>query len=104
MALALEQAQLALAAGEVPVGAVVVKGGRVIGVGHNSPLMRHDPCAHAEILALQAAAAATQNYRLEGCELFVTLEPCAMCAGAILQARLARVVYGALEPKTGAAG
>ena len=104
MALALEQAQLALAAGEVPVGAVVVKQGRVIGVGHNSPLMRHDPCAHAEVLALQAAAAATQNYRLEDCELFVTLEPCAMCAGAILQARLARVVYGASEPKTGAAG
>lgn len=104
MRLALDQAQLALAAGEVPVGAVVVKEGRVIGVGHNSPLMRHDPCAHAEVLALQAAAAATQNYRLEGCELFVTLEPCAMCAGALLQARLARVVYGALEPKTGAAG
>ena len=104
MALALAQAQLAFDAGEVPVGAVVVKEGQVIGVGHNSPVMRHDPCAHAEVLALQAAAGAMQNYRLEGCELFVTLEPCAMCAGAILQARLARVVYGAPEPKTGAAG
>ena len=104
MGLALAQAQLAFDAGEVPVGAVVVKDGLVIGVGHNSPVMRHDPCAHAEVLALQAAAGTTQNYRLEGCELFVTLEPCAMCAGAILQARLARVVYGAPEPKTGAAG
>lgn len=104
MALALAQAQLAYDAGEVPVGAVVVKEGQVIGVGHNSPLRCHDPSAHAEILALRAACAALKNYRLEGCALFVTLEPCAMCAGALLQARLARVVYGAPEPKTGAAG
>lgn len=104
MALALAQAQLAFADGEVPVGAVVVKDGQVIGVGHNAPLDRNDPCAHAEILALRAACGALENYRLEGCELFVTLEPCVMCTGAMLQARLARVIYGAPEPKTGAAG
>ena len=104
MALALAQARLAGLAGEVPVGAVVVKDGQVLGVGHNRPVTRHDPTAHAEIEALRAAAAAMGNYRLDGCELFVTLEPCAMCAGAMLHARLARVVFGAKDPKTGAAG
>ncbi len=104
MNLALAQAEQAFACGEVPVGAVVVKDGQVIGVGRNAPLTQHDPCAHAEILALRAASAALKNYRLEGCELFVTLEPCAMCAGAMLNARLARVVFGASEPKTGVAG
>lgn len=104
MALALEQARLAQQAGEVPVGAVVLRGGVVIGVGRNAPIGAHDPTAHAEMVALRAAAAALGNYRLDGCELFVTLEPCAMCSGAMLHARLARVVYGAAEPKTGAAG
>ena len=104
MALALEEAQAAAAKGEVPVGAVVVKDGVVIAVGHNSPIADHDPTAHAEIIALRAAAKALGNYRLEGCELFVTLEPCAMCAGAMLHARLKRVVFGAADVKTGAAG
>jgi tRNA(adenine34) deaminase len=104
MSLALEQARLAAAAGEVPVGAVVVKEGQVIGVGHNAPLGGRDPTAHAEINALREAAAALNNYRLDGCELYVTLEPCAMCSGAILHARLKRVVFGAADPKTGAAG
>ena len=101
---ALAQARLAGAAGEVPVGAVVVKNGRIIASGHNAPVASHDPTAHAEIMALRAAANVLGNYRLDGCELFVTLEPCAMCAGAMLHARLARVVYGATDPKTGAAG
>lgn len=104
MALALQQARLAGQAGEVPVGAVVVRHGQVIGVGHNAPIGGHDPSAHAEIMALRAAATALGNYRLDGCELFVTLEPCAMCSGAMLHARLQRVVYGAADPKTGAAG
>jgi tRNA(adenine34) deaminase len=104
MALALEQAHLAQAAGEVPVGAVVVHNGVVIGAGHNAPISGHDPTAHAEIAALRAAAAHLNNYRLEDCTLYVTLEPCAMCVGAILHARLQRVVFGASEPKTGAAG
>ncbi len=104
MALALQQAQAAAAKGEVPVGAVVVKDGVVIAVGRNSPIADHDPTAHAEIIALRAAAKAVGNYRLEGCELFVTLEPCAMCAGAMLHARLKRVVFGAADAKTGAAG
>lgn len=104
MALALQQAHLAAQAGEVPVGAVVVRHGQVIGVGHNAPIGAHDPSAHAEIMALRAAAAAVGNYRLDGCELYVTLEPCAMCAGAMLHARLQRVVYGAADPKTGVAG
>ncbi len=104
MALALEQAHLAGAAGEVPVGAVVVRDGQVLGRGHNSPVASHDPTAHAEIAALRAAAAASGNYRLDGCTLYVTLEPCTMCVGAMLHARLARVVYGAADPKTGAAG
>jgi tRNA(adenine34) deaminase len=104
MRLALAQAERARAAGEVPVGAVVVQGDRVIGAGHNAPVGRHDPTAHAEVMALREAAQALGNYRLEGCELYVTLEPCAMCSGAMLHARLARVVYGASDPKTGAAG
>ena len=104
MARALQQAGLAAAAGEVPVGAVVVKDGRVIAAGHNAPVSGHDPTAHAEIVALRAAANVLGNYRLDGCELFVTLEPCAMCAGAMLHARLQRVVFGASDPKTGAAG
>ena len=104
MALALQEAQAAAAKGEVPVGAVVVKDGVVIAVGRNSPIADHDPTAHAEIIALRAASKALGNYRLEGCELFVTLEPCAMCAGAMLHARLKRVVFGASDPKTGAAG
>ena len=104
MALALQEAQAAAAKGEVPVGAVVVKDGVVIAVGRNSPIADHDPTAHAEIVALRAAAKALGNYRLEGCELFVTLEPCAMCAGAMLHSRLKRVVFGAADTKTGAAG
>ena len=104
MELALSQARQAGAAGEVPVGAVVVKDGQVIATGRNSPIATHDPTAHAEIVALRAAAQVLGNYRLDGCELFVTLEPCAMCSGAMLHARLARVVFGAADPKTGAAG
>jgi len=104
MGLALEQARVAGAAGEVPVGAVVVRNGLVVGVGHNAPLGEKDPTAHAEILALRQAAQALGNYRLDGCELYVTLEPCAMCSGAMLHARLKRVVFGASDPKTGAAG
>ncbi len=104
MRAALGQALLAQAAGEVPVGAVVVHQGRIIGRGHNRPVTAHDPTAHAEIMAMREAAAALGNYRLDGCELFVTLEPCAMCSGAMLHARLARVVFGATDPKTGAAG
>ncbi|MGB6056573.1 MAG: tRNA adenosine(34) deaminase TadA [Burkholderiaceae bacterium] len=101
---ALAQARNAWALGEVPVGAVVVKDGEVIATGFNQPIGRHDPTAHAEIMALRAAAERLGNYRLPGCELFVTLEPCAMCSGAMLHARLARVVYGAPDPKTGAGG
>jgi tRNA(adenine34) deaminase len=94
----------AAAHGEVPVGAVVVKEGAIVGRGWNGPIGAHDPTAHAEIVALREAAAALGNYRLPGCELFVTLEPCAMCVGAMLHARLARVVFGAADPKTGACG
>jgi tRNA(adenine34) deaminase len=104
MRLALAEAQAAAQAGEVPVGAVVVKDGRVIATGRNAPIDGHDPTAHAEIVALRAAAQALGNYRLDGCSLYVTLEPCAMCSGAMLHARLARVVFGATDPKTGAAG
>ena len=104
MQLALEQARLAWDQGEVPVGAVVVKDGEVIAVGYNQPIGSHDPTAHAEIVALRAAADKLGNYRLPGCELYVTLEPCAMCSGAMMHARLARVVYGAADPKTGACG
>lgn len=101
---ALGQARAAAAAGEVPVGAVLVRGGQVVAAGHNTPVHNHDPTAHAEIAALRAGAHALGNYRLDGCTLYVTLEPCAMCAGAMLHARLARVVFGAPDPKTGAAG
>lgn len=104
MQLALEQACLAAAEGEVPVGAVVVKDGKVIATGRNAPILTHDPTAHAEIQALRAAARVLGNYRLDGCSLYVTLEPCAMCSGAILHARLDCVVYGATDSKTGAAG
>lgn len=101
---ALEQARHAWDLGEVPVGAVVVKDGVVIARGYNQPIGKHDPTAHAEIVALRAAAEALGNYRLPGCELYVTLEPCVMCSGAMMHARLARVVYGAPDPKTGAGG
>jgi len=101
---ALALAGEAAAAGEVPVGAVVVRDGRVIGRGFNRPIGSADPTAHAEIVALREAAAAERNYRLPGCQLFVTLEPCAMCVGALVHARLARVVFGAKDPKTGACG
>ena len=104
MRAALEQARSAQACGEVPVGAVVVRNGEIIGRGRNGPVAGTDPTAHAEILALREAAQATGNYRLDDCDLFVTLEPCAMCSGAMLHARLRRVVFGAADPKTGAAG
>jgi tRNA(adenine34) deaminase len=101
---ALLLAAQAAQAGEVPVGAVVVKDGRIIGRGSNAPISKHDPTAHAEIAALRDAAQHLGNYRLVDCELFVTLEPCVMCVGAMFHARIARVVYGARDPKTGAAG
>ncbi len=101
---ALDLARYAEAAGEVPVGAVVVLNGEVIGEGWNQPIVTHDPSAHAEMVALRAAARQIKNYRLTGATLYVTLEPCAMCAGAIVHARIARVVYGAADPKAGAAG
>lgn len=104
MRLALEQAKLAWAQGEVPVGAVVVKDGVVVASGFNQPIGRHDPTAHAEVNALRAAAEALGNYRLPGCELYVTLEPCVMCSGAMMHARLSRIVFGAPDPKTGAGG
>jgi tRNA(adenine34) deaminase len=104
MGRALELARLGQAEGEVPVGAVVVLDGRVIGEGWNRPIAARDPTAHAEILALRAAARTVDNYRLSGASLYVTLEPCAMCVGAMFHARLARVVYGARDPKTGSAG
>ena len=101
---AITSAKKAELQGEVPVGAVVVYEGKIVATGHNQPIAQHDPTAHAEIAALRAAAEALGNYRLPGCTLYVTLEPCAMCAGAMLHARLARVVYGAADPKTGACG
>ena len=104
MALALAEARKAAGAGEVPVGAVVVKDGAVIAAAHNAPRGLKDPTAHAELVAIRRAASALGNERLDGCELWVTLEPCAMCAGAILHARLKRVVFGAADPKTGACG
>ena len=104
MGVALETAAQAAQRGEVPVGAVVVKDGVVLGRGGNAPIGCHDPTAHAEIAALRAAASTLGNYRLPGCSLYVTLEPCAMCAGAILHARITRVVYGARDPKSGACG
>ncbi|KUM02065.1 tRNA adenosine(34) deaminase TadA [Chromobacterium subtsugae] len=99
-----ELAAQAATEGEVPVGALVVKNGEIIGRGYNQPIGRHDPSAHAEMQALRDAAARLGNYRLDGCDLYVTLEPCPMCSGAILHARIARVVYGARDAKTGAAG
>jgi tRNA(adenine34) deaminase len=104
MRLAIEQAQLAAQSGEVPVGAVLVRDGQVISRAFNKPIANHDPSAHAEMLALREAALAVENYRIPGATLYVTLEPCAMCSGAMLHARLDRVVYGAPDPKTGAAG
>ncbi|WP_221928770.1 tRNA adenosine(34) deaminase TadA [Tepidiphilus olei] len=104
MALALAEAGKAWAAGEVPVGAVVVREGEVIGRGFNRPISSRDPTAHAEIVALREAAQRLDNYRLPGCVLYVTLEPCLMCVGAMLHARLAGVIFGAHDPKTGAAG
>ncbi|HEX2831156.1 MAG TPA: tRNA adenosine(34) deaminase TadA [Burkholderiales bacterium] len=104
MRAALELAAQAEACGEVPVGAVVVKDGEIVGRGYNHPISAHDPTAHAEIVAMRDAAQRLGNYRLGGCELYVTLEPCSMCAGAMLHARIARVVYGAADPKTGACG
>ncbi|MDE1980167.1 MAG: tRNA adenosine(34) deaminase TadA [Betaproteobacteria bacterium] len=104
MRLALDQAQNAWLLGEVPVGAVIVKDGKVIATGYNRPIGDHDPTAHAEIVALRQAAHLLGNYRLPECTLYVTLEPCAMCAMALLHARFARVVFGARDPKTGAAG
>lgn len=103
MALALDEARAALAAGEVPVGAVVVLEGRVIGRGHNQPVGLKDPTAHAEVLALRAAGQAVGNYRLPDAVLYASVEPCAMCCGAAVLARVARVVYGAPDPKAGAA-
>lgn len=101
---ALQLAQQAAVIGEVPVGAVIVRNAEVIGFGFNQPIGMHDPSAHAEINALRSAAKRLGNYRLPGCELYVTLEPCAMCAGAIMHARIARVIFGAHDPKSGAAG
>jgi tRNA(adenine34) deaminase len=103
MELALDEARRAEAAGEVPVGAVVVLDGRVIGRGHNQVIAASDPTAHAEIVALRDAAQAVENYRLAGADLYITVEPCPMCCGAALNARVARVVYGAADPKGGAA-
>jgi tRNA(adenine34) deaminase len=104
MELALEQAALAAQAGEVPVGALVIKDGEIIGRGHNRNLLDNDPTAHAEIVALREAAARLGNHRLSGCALFATIEPCSMCAGALIHARIARLVYGAPDIKAGAAG
>jgi tRNA(adenine34) deaminase len=104
MELALEQAALAAQAGEVPVGALVIKDGEIIGRGHNCNLLDNDPTAHAEIVALRQAAARVGNHRLSGCILFSTIEPCSMCAGALIHARIARLVYGAADVKAGAAG
>jgi len=101
---ALDQAKLAAMAGEVPVGAVLVKDGKIISRGFNQPIGNSDPSAHAEMMALRAAAHIESNYRLPGTTLYVTLEPCIMCAGAMLHARVERVVFGATDPKTGAAG
>ncbi len=104
MAQALAIARAAGERGEVPVGAVVVRDGAVIGRGGNAPILQSDPTAHAEIAALRDAARVLGNYRLPGCTLYVTLEPCAMCAGAIMHARISRLVFGASDPKTGACG
>ncbi|MBB6341528.1 tRNA(adenine34) deaminase [Pseudomonas fluvialis] len=103
MQLALEQARLGALRGEVPVGAVVVQEGEVVGSGFNCPISTSDPSAHAEMVAIRAAAAKLDNYRLPGSTLYVTLEPCSMCAGLIVHSRIARVVYGTTEPKAGVA-
>lgn len=104
MKLALELAREAVSVGEVPVGALVVKDGEIIGRGYNAPISCHDPTSHAEIQAMRDAAQRLGNYRLVGCTLYVTLEPCAMCCGAIQHARIARLVFGASDPKTGCCG
>jgi len=105
MRAAIELAEEAGRCGEVPVGAVIVgPDGRVVGRGFNQPILRHDPTAHAEVMALRDAAETLVNYRMPGCTLYVTLEPCVMCAGAIMHARIGRVVFGARDPKTGVAG
>jgi tRNA(adenine34) deaminase len=102
MRAALEQAELAERAGEVPIGAVVVFKGEIVGRGFNRNLLDHDPSAHAEMVAMREAARNLRNHRLVGCEMFVTMEPCAMCAGALVHARFSRLVYGASDPKAGA--
>jgi tRNA(adenine34) deaminase len=102
MSEALQEAEKARKEGEVPVGAVVVKDEKIIARGHNKPVSGNDPTAHAEIVAIRNACEKTQNYRLSGCELYVTLEPCAMCLGAAVQSRIKRLVFGALDPKSGA--
>ena len=104
MRMALELAAQAAAAGEVPVGAVVVQDGVVVGRGYNQPISGTDPSAHAEIMALRDAGRTLGNYRLSGCDLYVTLEPCVMCSGAIMHGRIRRVIFGAGDPKTGACG
>ncbi len=104
MRAAIEQAELARSAGEVPVGAVLVVDGEIVGCGANQPITAHDPTAHAEVMALRDAGLQRTNYRLPGSTLYVTLEPCVMCCGAIMHARVERVVFGARDPKTGAAG
>ena len=104
MRMAWREAERGAREGEVPVGAVVIQEGQVLARAHNRPLHLHDPSAHAEVLALRRAARKLGNYRLEGCDLYVTIEPCAMCAGAIVQARLRRLVFGARDPKSGACG
>ncbi len=104
MRLALDQAHNAWLVGEVPVGAVILRNGKVVATGYNRPITTHDPTAHAEIVALRHASALLENYRLPECELYVTLEPCAMCAMALMHARFKRVIFGANDPKTGAAG
>jgi tRNA(adenine34) deaminase len=101
MWLAIAQARLAREAGEVPVGAVLVRGEEILSAAHNQPIAGHDPSAHAEMLAIRQAAVQTGNYRLTGSTLYVTLEPCIMCAGVIIQARISRLVYGARDPKSG---
>ena len=104
MSRAIDLAREAEAAGEVPVGALIVRAGEILAEGFNRPISTHDPTAHAEMVALRAAAARIDNYRLTGTTLYVTLEPCAMCAGAMVHARVARLVYAAADPRAGAAG